>query len=93
MLHPLGASKARFSIYLDRGRGSVEVFEDGVEVSAGRLLQLRNNYLVSIERGNKLPMTKVGATIWYYDMFGNRESTSFAINEDDFRALKKIIGK
>ena len=93
VLHPLGASKARFSIYLDKGRGSIEVFDDGVEVNAGRVLQMRNNYVVSLERGNKLPLSKVGAIVWYYDMFGNKESIAFAMNEDDFRALKKILGK
>ncbi len=93
MLHPLGQLKAKFSIYLDKGRGSVEVYDEGVEISAGKLLQLRNNYVVSLERGNKLPLNKTGAIIWYYDMFGNKESSAFAMNEDDFRALKKILGK
>jgi len=91
--NPLGASKARFNIAVANSRGSIEVFEDGLEVKADKFVQLRNNYVVSLEQTGKLALNKVGATMDYFDMFGNKEQLVFSIAAHDYASLKKLLGK
>ncbi len=91
--NPLGASKARFNIAAGNSRGSIEVFEDGLEIHGEKFVQLRNNYVVSLEQTGKLALNKVSAEMDYFDMFGNKEQLSFSLASHDFASLKKLLGK
>jgi len=92
-VHNFGASKGKFNVAVADSRGSIEVFEDGLEIKAGKVIQLRSNYIVSLEQRQKMALNKVGAVLEYFDMFGNKEQLAFSAQASDFAALKKLLGK
>lgn len=92
-VNPLGGLKSKFTVFLKRSRGAVCVFDEGVQLSVGKTLQIRNNYVVSVEGKGKLPLNKTAVDFIYYDMFGNKEVVSFAMISEDFNALKHLLGK
>jgi hypothetical protein len=40
-----------------------------------------------------MALNKVGVTMSFYDFFGNKETREFAMLENDYRILKKILKK
>jgi hypothetical protein len=89
----LGKLKSKFSVAKGDSRGSIEVYEEGIALHLGKSKSIRFNYVDSLSKNADLALNKVSATINYFDMFCNRESETFSMQEHDFRALKKILGK
>lgn len=85
--------RASFVIRGDQGVGAVEVNEDTVAVKLGHAVTIKKNYVASLEKTADLALSRANAVLSYYDMFGNKESISFIINDNDLRALKKRLGK
>ncbi|HEV8289753.1 MAG TPA: hypothetical protein VGQ00_02240 [Candidatus Norongarragalinales archaeon] len=90
----LGKLKARFVVNLtDMGSGSIELFDDGVQINIGRARTVPYNYIERVEKTGELPLGKVGVTLHFFDPFGNRERTEFAMRDNDFRALQNALRK
>ena len=86
--------RASFSVQDGEKRGTIEFAGDTLTLRFGsRPLAIKTNYIAAVEKNGDLPLSKVSATLVYYDMFGNKENVPFVINETDFRALKKRLGK
>lgn len=88
-----GSVSSRFTINTDGGIGTIEVAGDDVRISAGKVLTLKKNYVSSIEKKASQALNKAAVELCYFDLFGNKETRSFLIAENDFRALKKALGK
>ncbi|MBI4361118.1 hypothetical protein HY572_05090 [Candidatus Micrarchaeota archaeon] len=84
---------AQYTVFTDKGTGSVSVSDDVLTIQAGRTVRIKTTYVISVEKTGDLALNKVQVQISYYDLFGNKESVSVAMHESDYRGLKKALGK
>ncbi|NYZ77963.1 hypothetical protein H0N96_01000 [Candidatus Micrarchaeota archaeon] len=86
--------KASFKIYVDRERGSIDLRGDDLILSiAGGSRTIKQSYVVGFDKTCDMALNKVGVTMSFYDFFGNKETREFAMLENDYRVLKKILKK
>lgn len=82
--------KWSFSYTTQDGAGKIEMDVDGL-MAFGRKIEKR---MVSAVRDvGKAALGKVEVEFEYYDLMGNKETVKFLMNENEFRALKKTLGK
>lgn len=73
--------------------GSIEVDGDTVKMVGVKNAQVKLNYVQSIEIDGAKPLGKIGVSLSYFDMFGNKETLHTAMNDSDARSLKQLLGK
>ncbi len=86
-------NEKKFIVSNHSGLGHVIVTGEEVTVSLGKSVTIKKNYVFSIEKTATLALNKVEVNLAYYDLFGNKEDSRFIMAENDFRALKALIGK
>lgn len=89
----VGKAKQRFAIFYGDKTGEIEVYEDEIVLKTNKQIKIRKNYIGSLENKGKIALSRVAASLSYYDIFANKETMDFAMRENDFLALKKILGK
>jgi hypothetical protein len=87
------ADKHSFVVRNNESTGCLEVSDETITLKLDGTVNIKRNYVASLEKTSDLALGRVAAVLYYYDMFGNRESVSFVTSEADFRALKKLFGK
>lgn len=84
---------ARLSVFDGPMMGTIEVGEDKITLQLGKTTTIRQGYVVSVQKTNDLALNKVGVRFEYFDLFGNKETKTFAMHENDLKILKKALGK
>ncbi|HIH20760.1 TPA: hypothetical protein HA244_05830 [Candidatus Micrarchaeota archaeon] len=68
-----------------------------IEVDAGHLFafgkKIARNMVSAVEDVEKAALGKVKVELQYYDMTGSKNTFEFFMNENEFRAFKKTLGK
>lgn len=85
--------KTVFRISSNSERGTIAVGKEDVTLNLGSSRTIRRNYVVGFSKVKEGALNKVVAALEYYDIFGNKERREFLLSENDFRALKKVLGK
>ena len=88
-----GSVASKFTVTDEDGIGTIEVYGDEVRLSLGKATTLKKNYVSGVIKKDSLALNKVSVELLYYDLFGNRESKEFSMAENDYRALKNLLGK
>ena len=84
----------KFIVSSEEGTGSVEVGDENVVVVLGdKSVRFKRSYADAVEKLADLALGKVKVHLDYYDLLGSKESMEFGMNENDFRALKHLLGK
>jgi hypothetical protein len=79
-----------FSFTTDEGIGKIEV--DASDLFAfGK--KIGRNMVSAVSEVSKASLGKVEVDFEYYDMMGSKNSVRLLMNENEFRALKKTLGK
>ncbi len=82
--------KWSFTYTTNAGVGKIEVNAD--ELTAfGR--KIGRNMVSAVRDVAKASLGKVEVEFEYYDLMGNKEVMKILMNENEFRALKKTLGK
>ncbi len=84
-----------YTVYFGSAPGRISMYSDGIVIRNGkRDTPVRSNYVEQVTRlaGDAL-LGKVSVELSYFDMFGNREAVEVRMRENDYRALKKDLGK
>ncbi|MFH1056380.1 MAG: hypothetical protein V1717_01120 [Candidatus Micrarchaeota archaeon] len=84
------AGKWIFSFTTDQGAGKIEVGEDGL-LAFGR--KIGRNMVSAIRDVGKASLGKVKVEFEYYDFTGTKNTVEILMNENEFRAFKKTLGK
>lgn len=93
-MNALGKPVGKYGFVADNGAGTAEVFEEGVVLQLPRkVVSVKKSYVTSFISNGELPMNKVSCVLTYFDMFGGSEKVGFTMRENDFRSLKKSLGK
>ncbi|MEM4255068.1 MAG: hypothetical protein QXR53_01930 [Candidatus Norongarragalinales archaeon] len=82
--------KWSFSYTTQDGIGRIEINEDDL-TAFGR--KIGRNMVSAIRDVAKASLGKVEVEFEYYDLMGNKETVKILMNENEFRALKKTLGK
>lgn len=83
-------SKVSFTIHMNDRIDKIEVDVDDLMVFGRKIAK---NMVSAIEDVGKASLGKVQVDFEYYDFTGNKEKVSFLMNENEFHALKKTLGK
>ena len=79
-----------FSFTNDGGVGKIEVGEDDL-LAFGK--KIGRNMVSAVRDVAKASLGKVEVEFEYYDLMGNKNVVAFLMNENEFRAFKKTLGK
>ena len=79
-----------FSFTTDSGVGKIEVDADSL-FAFGR--KIGREMVSAVHDAGKAAFGKVHVEFEYYDLMGNKEVIEFLMNENEFKALKKTLGK
>ncbi|HLD63099.1 MAG TPA: hypothetical protein VI875_04490 [Candidatus Norongarragalinales archaeon] len=82
--------KWSFTYTTNAGVGKIEVGEDDLN-AFGR--KIGRNMISAVRDVAKASLGKVEVEFEYYDLMGNKEVVKILMNENEFRALKKTLGK
>lgn len=86
--------KASFKIYVERERGSIDLRGDNLILTiGGGSRTIKKSYVVGFDKTRDMALNKVGVTLSFYDFFGNKETREFAMLENDYQIMKKILKK
>ena len=88
-----GELKHSYTVFFGEARGNLSVYEDGLELDGARKIMAGKSYVIGIEREGGSALNRCVVKLDYYDIFGNKNSVSFLMHEDDLRSLKKDLGK
>ena len=84
---------ARLSVFDGSTMGSIEVGEDKITISLQKTTTIRQGYVSSVAKTADLALKKVAVELHYFDLFGNKDVKRFAMHENDYKTLKKVLGK
>lgn len=84
---------ARLSVFDGSDLGSIEVGEDKIILDLDKVTTIRQGYVSAVNKTADLALKKVGVELMYFDLFGNQDVKRFAMHENDYRTLKKVLGK
>ena len=79
-----------FSFTNDGGVGKIEVGENDL-LAFGK--KIGRNMVSAVRDVAKASLGKVEVEFEYYDLMGNKNAVAFLMNENEFRAFKKTLGK
>jgi len=79
--------------FKDGSKGHLDIYPDFVFLNVGHGRTISKNYITGLRKVGKQAMNRVGVEFEYYDFFGNKEIDNFSMNENNFLALKKNLGK
>lgn len=83
-----------YSAYFGEFHGAIRVYSEGVVLQTRQgEVSVRNGYVDSLAKVGDVVLGKIPVQIYYYDMFGNRESVQAQMREADFQALRKDLGR
>ena len=82
--------KCSFTYTTSDGAGKIEVNADDL-TAFGR--KIGRNMVSAVRDVAKASLGKVEVEFEYYDLMGNKEVVKMLMNENEFRALKKTLGK
>jgi hypothetical protein len=74
--------------------GRVVLTQDDVRLEIGNQpRRYRRNFIEWLNKEGDLPLNKVGVALAFYDLHGDRGVEHFAMRENEYRALKQMLGK
>ena len=79
-----------FTFTTDEGIGKIEVGADDL-LAFGK--KIGRNMISAVNEVSKASLGKVEVDFEYYDMMGSKNNIKLLMNENEFRALKKTLGK
>lgn len=82
-----------FPVFFKDSRGTLDIHADYVFLNTGHGKSIKKNYITGLRKTGKQALNRVGVEFEYYDFFGNKETDVFAMSENNFAALKKVLGK
>ena len=83
----------RLSVFDGPNMGRIEVGEDKITLYLQKTTTIRQGYVSSVDKTADLALKKVGVELHYFDLFGNKDVKRFAMHENDYKTLKKVLGK
>ncbi len=90
----LGKEKVKIQLFSESGMdGHISVYEEGVLLKAGRTVEIKNGYVAGVEKTGERALGKVDVKFSYYDAFGNKETPTLVMRDNDYKVLKKLLGK
>ena len=89
----LGELRHTYSTFVNESKGTISVYEDGIEMDTPRKIMVQKSYIIGVEKVATKPLNKCQVRIDYYDMFGNKNAVEFMMHEDQLRALKMDLRK
>lgn len=89
----LGELRHSYPVFVGDARGTLSVYEDGIEMDSPRKIMITSNYVISVERVAGKALNRCQVKLGYFDMFGNKNFCEFLMHEDDLRSLKKELQK
>ncbi len=83
----------KYNVIYGDSIGYIEVGTDKITLKTDKTYSIRTGYVSSLTKVSDMALSRVGASLEFFDLFGNKETKTFAMHTADFKALKKALGK